>query len=171
MILAEEEARKEPEIWSTLDEYIENMVDGQDKIYYIMGKDEKSITNSPHLEIYKKYAYDVILMNDPLDPFMLVRVNKYKDYEQIPEVVETIKSYKEYLENSYQNMKEKLLNNLKELIMENCKHEELSVERYDYYTNKIVCEICGKTIDQKDLTQDQIDEVEQTMRVLEDLTK
>ncbi|MDR3577246.1 MAG: molecular chaperone HtpG [Anaerolineaceae bacterium] len=70
-----------PQKWVSLDEYVQAMKEGQDKIYYILGDDERSMINSPHLEAFKHQGYDVLLMADPLDPFMLIRLEEYKKFK------------------------------------------------------------------------------------------
>ncbi|HMD90605.1 MAG TPA: molecular chaperone HtpG [Anaerolineaceae bacterium] len=69
-----------PQKWLSLDDYVQAMA-GQDKIYYILGDDEHSIINSPHLEVFRHKGYDVLLMADPLDPFMLMRLDEYKKFK------------------------------------------------------------------------------------------
>jgi len=59
------------------------MVNDQKKIYYIISEDENSALNSPHLEIFKKQNIDVITFNDPIDPFVLMRINKYKEHDLV----------------------------------------------------------------------------------------
>jgi molecular chaperone HtpG len=66
--------------WSSLDDYIGHMKPDQMDIYYIMGDDERSVIYSPHLDIIKKHELEVLLMTEPIDPFMLVRLPKYKDH-------------------------------------------------------------------------------------------
>jgi molecular chaperone HtpG len=66
--------------WSSLDDYIGHMKPDQMDIYYIMGDDERSVIYSPHLDIIKKHGLEVLLMTEPIDPFMLVRLPKYKDH-------------------------------------------------------------------------------------------
>ncbi len=68
-----------PEKWSSLDEYVSRMKDGQTDIYYIMGDDEHSVLYSPHLDAVRRFDYEVLLLTDPLDAFMLARLNKYQD--------------------------------------------------------------------------------------------
>ena len=69
-----------PEEWISLDEYIGRMKENQPAIYYIMGDDPHSVVYSPHLDLVRKYDYEVLLLTDPVDAFMLVRLNKYKDH-------------------------------------------------------------------------------------------
>jgi molecular chaperone HtpG len=52
----------------------------QKQIYYILGDDIRSVVYSPHLDLVRGYDYEVLLLTDPVDAFMLVRLNKYKDY-------------------------------------------------------------------------------------------
>ncbi len=62
----------------TLKKYIENMKTDQKYIYYITGDNLASILNSPHLEKLKEKDYEVLLMNDPVDEWV---VRALEDYE------------------------------------------------------------------------------------------
>jgi HSP90 family molecular chaperone len=72
---------KNPEKLVNLDDYILQLKAGQKKIFYLIGEDEQSLQNSPHIEAFRKLDYDVLLMADPIDAFVLLKVNKYKDFE------------------------------------------------------------------------------------------
>ncbi len=69
--------------WSSLDDYLGRMKPEQKEIYYILGDDERSIVYSPHLDILKKHELEVLLLTDPIDPFMVVRLAKYKDHSMV----------------------------------------------------------------------------------------
>ena len=69
-----------PDEWSSLDDYVGRMKPDQEQVYYILGDDEHSILYSPHLDVVKHYGYEVLILTDPVDAFMLVRLNKYQDY-------------------------------------------------------------------------------------------
>ena len=71
----------EPDTWSSLDAYVERMKPDQKEIYYIMGDDDHSVLHSPHLDVVRRYDYEVLLLTDPVDAFMLVRLNQYNDYK------------------------------------------------------------------------------------------
>lgn len=64
-----------------LDDYIDNMKEGQKFIYYIAGDQKESLLRSPQLESLKKYDIDVLFMLDPVDEFWIPTVGKYKDFE------------------------------------------------------------------------------------------
>lgn len=69
-----------PEIWSSLDDYLERMKSGQEKIYYILGDDQRSITRSPHLDYFQSHGYEVLTLTDPVDSFMLMGLREYQDF-------------------------------------------------------------------------------------------
>jgi molecular chaperone HtpG len=69
--------------WSSLDDYLERMKPGQSDIYYILGDDERSVVYSPHLDIIKKHSFDVLLLTEPIDPFMVMKLTKYKDHSLV----------------------------------------------------------------------------------------
>jgi HSP90 family molecular chaperone len=72
-----------PDMFSSLDDYVKEMKPGQDKIYYIVGDDEQSVLNSPHLEILRHHNIDVILFTEVIDTFMFMRLDKYLDYQLV----------------------------------------------------------------------------------------
>jgi molecular chaperone HtpG len=69
-----------PDQWNSLDDIIARMKEDQPAIYYIMGDDKPSAMVSPHLDIVRKHGYEALLMTDPLDAFMLVRLKEYKGH-------------------------------------------------------------------------------------------
>ncbi len=69
------------ESWVSFDEYIERMKPEQEKIYYILGDDERSVARSPHLDSFRENGFEVITLADPVDSFMLMGLRKYGDYE------------------------------------------------------------------------------------------
>lgn len=66
--------------WISLDAYLELMPPEQEKIYYILGDDERSVTRSPHLDMLRRSGFQALLMTDPLDAFMLTRLKSYKEH-------------------------------------------------------------------------------------------
>jgi molecular chaperone HtpG len=68
-----------PEEWSSLDDYLARIKPEQEKIYYILGDDERSIAHSPHLDPFRKAGIEVLVMTDAVDSFMLLRLQKYQD--------------------------------------------------------------------------------------------
>lgn len=62
----------------SLDQYIERMPEGQDKIYYITADSYAAANNSPHLEIFKKKGVEVLLLVDRIDEWMTSYLHEYK---------------------------------------------------------------------------------------------
>lgn len=55
----------------SLQEYIDGMVPGQDKIYYLTAESYSAALNSPHLEIFKKNNINVLLLSDRVDEWLV----------------------------------------------------------------------------------------------------
>jgi molecular chaperone HtpG len=71
----------QPETWSSLEDYISRLKAGERFIYYIIGDDPKSALRSPHLDYFHAQGTEVLLLTEPMDSFMLMGLQKYKDYE------------------------------------------------------------------------------------------
>jgi len=74
---------QQPDEWVSLDDYVAQMVPDQEDIYYILGDDERSVVHSPHLDVVQHYNYDVLILTDPVDPFMLVRLHEYQSHKLV----------------------------------------------------------------------------------------
>ena len=61
----------------TLKEYVEAMKDGQQKIYYAVGKDKESIDSLPQTELLKDRELDVLYLFDPVDEFAIEALHEY----------------------------------------------------------------------------------------------
>jgi molecular chaperone HtpG len=70
-----------PETWSSLEDYVSRMKEGQKFIYYIVGDDPKSVLRSPHLDYFHSQGTEVLLLTEPMDSFMLMGLRKHKDFE------------------------------------------------------------------------------------------
>jgi molecular chaperone HtpG len=63
--------------WVSLDEYIKRMQPDQKEIYYITGDHISTLINSPHLEALKDKSYEVLLMTDPVDEWVVQSLTEY----------------------------------------------------------------------------------------------
>ena len=61
----------------TLKEYVEAMKDGQQKIYYAVGKDKEGIDALPQTELLKDRNLDVLYLFDPVDEFAIEALHEY----------------------------------------------------------------------------------------------
>ncbi|GGD56137.1 molecular chaperone HtpG [Lacimicrobium alkaliphilum] len=63
----------------SLDDYIERMKEGQDKIYYITADSYAAAKTSPHLEIFRKKGIEVLLMSERIDEWLMSHLTDYKE--------------------------------------------------------------------------------------------
>jgi molecular chaperone HtpG len=62
----------------SLDAYIQQMREGQNEIYYVLGDDLKSVAHSPHLDPFRARDLDVLYWIDPLDALIAPLLNEYQ---------------------------------------------------------------------------------------------
>ncbi len=62
----------------TLQDYIDNMKEGQEEIYYITGSSREDIMKSPYLEAFKEKGYDVLIMLEEVDDVIMSSLGEYK---------------------------------------------------------------------------------------------
>ena len=78
------------EEYTSLDDYIEAMPEGQKQIYYVTGDGKKKAMMSPVIEKLKKKGYDVLLATEPLDEIMLESLRSYKDMDIVDAAKDTL---------------------------------------------------------------------------------
>ncbi len=61
----------------TLKEYVKNMTEGQDKIYYASGETYDKIDMIPQVEAFKDKEYDVLYFKDYVDEFAIQMLREY----------------------------------------------------------------------------------------------
>ncbi|MFP3980893.1 MAG: molecular chaperone HtpG [Desulfobacterales bacterium] len=64
--------------WRPLSDYVKDMQPDQENIYYITGDNLSAMLNSPHLEALKDRDYEVLLMTDPVDEFVVTSVTEFE---------------------------------------------------------------------------------------------
>jgi molecular chaperone HtpG len=69
-------SRSEGEL-TTLDEYVANMPEDQEEIYYVMGEDKQTVAFSPHLDPFKARQIEVLYWVNPIDPFIAPILTEY----------------------------------------------------------------------------------------------
>jgi len=73
-----------PDVYTTLADYLAKMPEGQDAIYYLSGESAEQLRNSPYLESYRAKGYDVLLMTDAVDEFVLPHLGEFKGKKLLP---------------------------------------------------------------------------------------
>ncbi len=65
--------------FTTLADYVSKMPAEQKDIYYLIGESREIIEHSPLLESYRAKGWDVLLLSETIDEFMLPSMRQYKD--------------------------------------------------------------------------------------------
>ncbi|MFW5997081.1 MAG: molecular chaperone HtpG [Verrucomicrobiota bacterium] len=74
-----ESSKTESGKYTSLDEYVDNMQEGQKEIYYLAGESRDALENSPLLENFHKHDVEVLFMTDPIDEFVVQSMTSYRD--------------------------------------------------------------------------------------------
>ncbi len=70
--------KTEPGKYTTLDDYVKNMPIAQAEIYYITGRPDENVMHSPYLEVFREKGYEVLIMTDDIDDFIMLDLQEYK---------------------------------------------------------------------------------------------
>ncbi len=65
----------------SLKEYVEQMKENQKDIYYVSAKSKEEVFAMPQMDTIKKLGYDVLVLTDDVDEFLLKILNKYQEHE------------------------------------------------------------------------------------------
>ncbi len=68
---------KSEDKWVSLDDYVKNMKADQKEIFFITGDKLSALLNSPHLEKLKENGFEVLLMTDPVDEWVVQSLTEY----------------------------------------------------------------------------------------------
>ena len=63
---------------TSLDDYLQRLVEGQDKIYFLVSDSFDNALNSPHLEVFKARGIEVILLHDRIDEWLMSHLHEYQ---------------------------------------------------------------------------------------------
>jgi len=63
---------------TTLAQYVEAMPEDQKEIFYLTGEHRSALAHAPSLEVYGEKGWDVLLLTDPIDEFVLPGLPDYK---------------------------------------------------------------------------------------------
>ena len=113
---------KSGEEYTSLDEYIEGMNEGQKQIYYVTADGKEKAEMSPAAEKVRSRGFEVLYLTEPLDEIMIENVSEFKDMKMVDvskeglnfddEDSEERKKKEEELNTEHQGVKEYLENSL-----------------------------------------------------------
>ena len=65
----------------SLDDYVSRMQEGQDRIYYILAENHATALASPHLEQLRQRGFEVLLLSDRIDPWLVDALREFDGKE------------------------------------------------------------------------------------------
>ena len=113
----------------TLNEYVESMKKEQEFIYYASGKDKDTVNALPQIDLIKKQGYDVLVLTDDVDEFMISILQDYngKKFKSINQGdLDLISDEEKEKINQKSVDKKPLLDKLKEILKDEVKDVVLS---------------------------------------------
>ncbi|MCA9539018.1 MAG: molecular chaperone HtpG [Myxococcales bacterium] len=72
------QSSRDADDFTSFNEYIERMPEGQEAIYYITGESRAACERSPHLEAFKAKGYEVLYLTDPVDEILVGHVTEFE---------------------------------------------------------------------------------------------
>ena len=158
---------------TTLKEYCSRMPEDQKEIYYITGNSRELLANSPHLEALKNKGYEVLLMTDPVDEWVLQGLTTYDEKPlksvakgEVSPLSEEEKKEAEEKLKADEEQYASLLTFLKNTLREKVKDVKLSSR----LTDSAVCLVAGEhdmSASMERLLRAAGQEVPETKRILE----
>ncbi len=67
----------------SLDDYLSRMVEGQDKIYYLLADNYATAAASPHLEQLQDKGIEVLLLTNSIDPWVVDHLTEFDDHSLV----------------------------------------------------------------------------------------
>ena len=77
-LLLFESTKKSPGEYTTLQDYVDRMPEGQEAIYYIIAGSREEAAGSPYIEKFREKGYEVLIMLDEVDDFIMNSLHEYK---------------------------------------------------------------------------------------------
>jgi len=116
--------------FTTFNDYYQNMPIAQSEIYYITGRPDENVTQSPYLEAFREKGYEVLIMTDEIDDIIMGSLKEYKG-KKIKSVIKGDISLDKTDESDKEKEKskakfEKLLTRIKEQLKDEVKDVRLS---------------------------------------------
>jgi molecular chaperone HtpG len=114
--------------YTTLSDYVRDMPIAQDAIYYITGRPDENVLQSPYLEAFRTKGYEVLCLTDDIDDLIMLDLQEYKG-KKIKNVVKgdvSLDSGKEAEKEAQKGKFEKLLARFKEQLKDEVKDVRLS---------------------------------------------
>ncbi len=122
-----------------LEDYLDRMTSEQKDILFLYGKNRKSIESGPYLEALQARGYEVLLLTEPVDEYVMQSLREFKDKKIISADSEELKLEKLDEEPSGESLDKKAVKKLSNWIKESLKDRVSEVETGERLINSPVC--------------------------------
>ena len=76
-------SKTEGDDWVSLEQYVENMKEWQEEIFYAAGIDRASVEKSQFLETFKNKDVEVLYFTDPIDEYLAQNVREFDSNDDV----------------------------------------------------------------------------------------
>ncbi len=117
-----------PGNYTTFEDYYKNMPIAQSEIFYITGRPDENVLQSPYLEAFREKGYEVLIMTDDIDDLIMQGLHEYKG-KKVKSVIKGDVSLDKAGESDREKAKgkyEKLIARIKEQLKDDVKDVRLS---------------------------------------------
>ena len=122
-----------------LEDYLTRMTSEQKDILFLYGKNRKSIESGPYLEALQARGYEVLLLTEPVDEYVMQSLREFKDKKIISADSEELKLEKIDEQPSGESLDKKAIKKLSNWIKESLKDRVSEVETGERLINSPVC--------------------------------
>ena len=129
----------------TLEEYVKDMKEDQKEIYYASGQSVEAVKSLPQLDLVKSKGYDVLVLTDDVDEFMINILGEYNEHKFKSINQGDLDLMNEEDKKALDELKEEkkpLLEKLKEALKDECKDVVISKR----LTESPVCLVSGEGV-------------------------
>jgi TNF receptor-associated protein 1 len=122
-----------------LEDYIDRMAADQKDILFLYGKNRKSIESGPYLEALQARGYEVLLLTEPVDEYVMQSLREFKEKKIISADSDELKLEKLDEEPAGESLDKKAIKKLSKWIKESLKERVSDVETGERLINSPVC--------------------------------
>ncbi|BFM08010.1 molecular chaperone HtpG [Halioxenophilus aromaticivorans] len=135
-----------PEQDQSLEQYVERMKEGQDKIYYVAAENFNTAKSSPHLEVFRKKGIEVLILFDRVDEWLMGNMFEFdgKNFQDVAKGSLDLGGLDSEEEKKAQEESEKALSGLLERAKEALKDDVAEVRITHRLTDSPACLVVGE---------------------------
>ncbi len=122
-----------------LESYIERMPSEQKEILFLYGKNRKAIEAGPYLEALQARGFEVLLLTEPVDEYVMQSLREYKDKKIISADSDELKLDKLEQESDGESLDKKSIKKLTKWLKDSMKDRVSEVETGERLINSPVC--------------------------------